>query len=117
MLLRSWLTDAGRTLREPQIRAVLEGFAHSGLPLWLRLAFDQTRAWRSFDEPKSLPTSVQKLINARLDELSRPERHGPVLVRKALGYLAAARRGLSEDELLDILALDEECWTDFLRRA
>lgn len=117
VLLRSWLTEAGRTLREPQFRAVLEAFASSGLPLWLRLAFDQARAWRSFDEPQSLPTGVPRLIDARLDDLSRPERHGPVLVRKALGYLAAARRGLSEDELLDLLALDEECWTEFLRRA
>lgn len=116
-LLRSWLTESGRTLREPQFRAILEAFASSGLPLWLRLAFDQARAWRSFDEPQSLPTSVPRLIDARLDELSRPAHHGPVLVRKALGYLAASRRGLSEDELLDLLALDEECWMEFLRRA
>ena len=41
--------------------------------------------------------------------------HGPELVGHALGFLACTyeRLGLSEDELLDALAADEETWAEF----
>ena len=35
----------------------------------------------------------------------------------ALGYLAAAKNGLSEDELLDVLWQDDEARNDFFRRS
>ncbi|MFY9573558.1 MAG: hypothetical protein WAV20_19340, partial [Blastocatellia bacterium] len=41
------------------------------------------------------------------------EHHGKVLVAHGLGYLATARNGLTEDELLDLLARDREFYEDF----
>ena len=38
-----------------------------------------------------------------------------MLVNKALGYLAAARYGLAEDELVDVLTNDDTVWEDFDR--
>ena len=49
------------------------------------------------------PTKLQ----ARLDQLEKPAEHGQALVRHALGDLAAARDGLAEDELLEVLAHDQ----------
>ena len=46
------------------------------------------------------------------DRLSTDTDHGPVLVRHSLGYLAAARFGLTEDEILEVLANDEAVWKD-----
>jgi len=40
-----------------------------------------------------------------------------VLVSRALGYLAAARHGLTEDEMLDVLSADEDVMADFVRRS
>ena len=38
---------------------------------------------------------------------------GPVLMSHILGYITAVKYGLSENELMDILACDMEVW--FLR--
>jgi len=37
-------------------------------------------------------------------------------VERSLGYLATARYGLSEDEVLDVLTADDAVWNDFDRR-
>jgi hypothetical protein len=39
-----------------------------------------------------------------------------MLISRALGYLAVARNGFSEDELLDVLSSDTDVLTDFRRR-
>ncbi len=40
-----------------------------------------------------------------------------MLVARALGCLAAAKNGLSEDEILDVLSLDPHVQADFFRRS
>jgi tetratricopeptide (TPR) repeat protein len=54
-----------------------------------------------------LPQTVSELLAARLTQLEAPEQYGTALVAHALGDLAAARFGLAEDELLDLLARDQ----------
>ena len=39
------------------------------------------------------------------------------MVSRSLGYLAASKNGLTEDELIDILSMDEEIFNDFKRRS
>jgi hypothetical protein len=51
------------------------------------------------------------------DRLSLDENHGAVLVSRGLGNLAAAKNGLTEDELLDLLSRDEHVLLDFKSRA
>ena len=48
--LKAWLEDANRRLQSDQHAKVLDYFKRSGLPLYLRLAFEEARHWRSFDE-------------------------------------------------------------------
>ena len=120
-LLSLWLHHAGRALQLAQREEVIAKFGRSeGLPLYLRLAFEEARLWRSYTPAADtvLHEGVQGLIRKNLfARLSVPANHGGVLVRHALGYLAASRFGLSEDEVLDVLSLDDAVLDDFATRS
>ena len=40
-----------------------------------------------------------------------------MMISRSLGYLASARHGLTEDEILDVLSMDQEVFKDFEDRA
>ena len=67
--------------------------------------------------PEALPITIPALLDHFLGQLEEPGRHGPELVSTALGYLAAARNGLADEELLDVVALDDDFWTHFTATA
>ncbi len=108
----AWLDDAGRRLKDEQKQLVLNGFvAASGAPLYLRLAFEQARLWRSYDPlSESLPTDIPGIIDHLFESLAKPENHGSMLVELSLSLLYCARRGLSGDEMVQVLALDDDYW-------
>jgi hypothetical protein len=116
-LLALWLEAAGRTVTAAQWRAIMDGYAHHGLPLYLKLAFEEARRWQSFTPAAALPGDVSGLIRHLFGRLSQDDHHGRVLVSRSLGYLAAARHGLSEDELLEVLSRDEDVMGDFFQRS
>lgn len=113
-LLRAWLgaRSPRRTVQPRQADAVLDAFvASEGNPLYLRLATEEARRWVAASEeeepPERLAVGVRELIRGNLlDRLASEDNHGHELVRTALGYLAAAREGLTEDELTDLLSRD-----------
>ncbi len=109
-LLDLWLDGAGRTLQGDQRSEVLQSFSESGgLPLYLKLAFEEARLWRSGGDHPALAPDVPGLIRDNLFErLSDPSNHGELVVSRALGYLAASRFGLAEDELIAALSRDQE---------
>jgi len=106
-LLDLWLRDAGRTLSAAQRTRVLEGFRACPLPGYLRLSFEEARRWRSSAPPaaSSLAPDMAGQIDALLERLAK--RHGRALIARCFGYLAAARQGLAEDELFELLARDD----------
>jgi len=116
-LLAGWLREAGRTLQPSQQHQVLSSFARNGLPLYLKLAFEEARHWQSYDPERALSPDIPGMIGALFSRLSRPQNHGEVLVARSLGYLAAAKNGLTEDELLEVLSADATVMADFQRRA
>lgn len=115
-LLRSWLARAGRNPK--QFDRVIERFmASDGSPLYLKLAFEEARRWRS-EEPAAhtdLSVGVDALIkNDVFTRLADKRRgHGSELVEGSLGLLAASRFGLAEDELLDLLSADTAVMAEF----
>jgi WD40 repeat protein len=115
-LLDAWLESAGRTVRPRQRAVVLEG-RDSGLPLYLRLAADACLSWTSDHEPEALAPDLAGLVRQRLDRLVAPHMHGPMLVGRALGYLACSRSGLAEDELIDLLSGDPAVHDELIRTA
>lgn len=116
-VLDLWLRDAGRTLQENQHREVLNKFAANGLPLYLKLAFEEARLWHSYGGVSSLAADVPGLIGNLFERLSEEANHGAAMVSRSLGYLAAARNGLTEDEILGVLSSDEEVKSAFVRRS
>jgi hypothetical protein len=104
-LLEHWLRRTGRRLTAAQADMVLGAFRPTGLPLQLRLSFEQARRWASYETPSgSLPADPVALVRERLDTLGAD--HGSTLVAHATEYLSAAREGLAEDELIDVLSAD-----------
>ncbi|HJW75779.1 MAG TPA: AAA family ATPase, partial [Thermoleophilia bacterium] len=113
-LLDKWLADAGRRLSGEQRDALLAAFAECPVPLYLRLAFEEARRWSSGAGVQPLAADTPGLIRQMFARLADPANHGPELVERVLGLLAASRYGLSEEELLGALAWDDDYWRQFV---
>lgn len=121
-VLGRWLAEEAhpqRTLQPWQRDEVLSKFAVHGLPLYLRLGFEEVRRWKSYTPATDtvLDPEVSGIIRQLFARLSTPAKHGALLVARALGYLAAARYGLSDDEILDVLSADADVLRDFRERS
>jgi hypothetical protein len=133
-LLKTWLGEASRTLQTHQEAEALAKFAKSseskneasdprhdkqegGLPLYLKLAFEEARRWKSYSPPVNLAPDIPGIIRQLFARLSQDASHGAVIFSRSLSYLAASKNGLSEDELLDLLSRDKEVLDDFKSRA
>ena len=112
LILDAWLKDAHHTITEEQMKIVMKAFDQCPLPLFLKLSFDEAVRWKSYS-PKAdtvLQSTVTESINgffARLERL-----HGSQLVSHGLAYITAAKNGLSDAELDDILSIDDEVLND-----
>jgi WD40 repeat protein len=112
------LRDTHRTLQSWQREKVLVQIDRCGLPLYLKLAAEESRLWKSYT-PESACTlggGIAGVIDTLFDRLASNANHGPTLVERSLSYLAAARYGLTEDEVLDVLTADDSVWNDFDQR-
>ena len=116
-LLNQWLIGARRTLQSEQFEHILNKYGGCSTPLFLRLAFEEACRWRSYDPLYEISENVPGLIRSMLARLSLESNHGKMLVDRSLGYLAAAKNGLSENELLEILSLDSPTIQSFYRRS
>lgn len=116
-ILARWLAEAGRALQPAQMARILDSFERCGVPLFLRLVFDEARRWRSFDPVPELGSDVPAVVRRFFARLSEDSSHGAVLVAHSLRCLAAARNGLTEDELLDLLSRDGRVLEDFRARS
>ena len=115
-LLNSWLEEVDRTLTEYQENEILEKFNISKNPLFLKFAFEEALNWKSYTKNFELPATITDLVNHSLKRLSKDENHGKALTIQALCYLASARYGLSENELIEILSHDKEVIVDYEKR-
>jgi WD40 repeat protein len=116
-LLDRWLASRNRTLQPAQRERLLSIAAANSLPLYLRLIADEAARWRSDDRIPELESDIVGLLTRLFGRLTSEAQHGRVLVARALGYLEASRNGLTEDELLDLLSVDQEVIEDFRRRS
>ncbi|XP_033644515.1 NACHT domain- and WD repeat-containing protein 1-like [Asterias rubens] len=111
-IFRTWMQGIHRRVTESQNEVVKKAFQHCRQPLFLRLAFDEARRWQSYTivNEEALATTVRASIwklFARLEV-----EFGTKVVSHALGYITAARNGLSHSELQDILSIDDEVLDD-----
>ncbi|XP_062412384.1 NACHT domain- and WD repeat-containing protein 1 [Sardina pilchardus] len=115
-LLEAHLSAEGRSLQPEQAEVLLGSFRKTGCPLLLRLSLHAALRWTSYTHAAELRAggSVPEAVDLILDQLEA--QHGTMLVSRALGYLAAARDGLSEAELRDVLSLDDEVLAEVYQR-
>jgi hypothetical protein len=71
------------------------------------MLFEEARQWRSYTPVPTLGNDISELLMTRLKRLGDPSNHGAA-VAFVLGYLATARRGLSEIEILEVLYQDPD---------
>lgn len=110
LLFDRWLPKAGRKVSDDQRARIEQRLASPACrqPIFLKLLFEEVRLWHSYDPPLELGEGVPALLGQLFDRLSQPTNHGPLLVNRVLGYLAASRHGLAENEILEILFADPE---------
>ena len=113
-LLEKWLNDTGRALQPSQRKEVINKFELNGLPLYFKLAFEEARRWKSYTSTPALKSDIPGIILDMFARLSSKNNHGEIIVSRCLGYLTAARNGLTEDELIDILSIDKDVFKDFM---
>lgn len=116
-ILERWLKAASRKLTEEQQKEVLYKFSLTGLPIYLRLAFERAKKWNSYTEEKKyiLQKDVKGIINSYIDLLE--DEHTEVFVRDVICLMLCGRyQGLAENEILEIFAFDKDLWDQFLGR-
>jgi len=109
LLFERWLPQARRRLTAEQAECIRERLKSDECrrPIYLKVLFQEARLWRSDTPVPTLGNNVSELLMALLKRLGDPSNHGETLAF-ALGYLAAARRGLTEIEILEVLYQDPD---------
>ena len=116
MILEEWFKAEERKLQEDQKETILERFRENGLPVYLRLTFEEAKFWRSFDGAPELKADVEAVLEDYFERLEKE--HGQLLVERFCGYLLCGKdRGLGEGEILDLLAFDNEYWNEFYNKS
>ena len=112
VILNKWLSAVQRTLTKDQNELVINSFSKMQLPIYLKLAFEKALKWHSYDHEHSLKEDVEGMINDYFDDLEKE--YPKEFVRTATSYLLSGRyMGLAENEILEILAFDQEYWEIF----
>ena len=112
VILDAWLKEAGHVITKEQNQVVIDAFNQCPLPLLLKLASDDALRWKSYTPPDQtiVQNTVKEEINSLFERLERL--HGHLLISRALGYMTAAKSGLSDAEMDDILSIDDEVLND-----
>jgi len=107
-IIESWLEMHHKSLTPKQFKHILTLFEHNGLPLYLKIIFDQALTWRSYNEAYKNVTdkNLSESIRSFFKNLVLEKHHSQMLVEHTLGYLSASKSGLSESEIVEVLSSD-----------
>ncbi|XP_050685594.1 NACHT and WD repeat domain-containing protein 2 [Leptidea sinapis] len=111
-VLKLWMAAAARDLSNYQWRLVSNAIGQCSLPIFVKLVFAEVCRWRSYTKPQDthLASTVMDSIMMLFERIEK--QHGRLLVFHALAYITAARSGLSETELEDLISLDDRVLDD-----
>jgi hypothetical protein len=108
-ILDRWFRSISRQLTGEQHLEIITKFCHTGLPIYLKLAFEQAKHWSSYTTDFSLPEDVKGIINSLMESLEHE--HTRDFVEHVICYMLCGRyQGLAENEILEILVFDKEYW-------
>jgi hypothetical protein len=115
-ILERWLKSINRKLTPDQQGEVLEKFKLTGLPIYLKLAFERAKKLNSYSENFVLEDDVKGIINGFINMLE--SEHTEDFVRDVICLMLCGRyQGLAENEILEIFAFDKDLWQQFLDRS
>lgn len=119
LMLNGLLAASCRKLQKMQRQQVLEGVDATGSPLYIKLAFEEARHWRSFDGVPTgdFPRSEREMIKLQISHLSEYGNHGPLLIARVMDLFVTARFGFAEDELIELLSRDVSVMGEFKERS
>ncbi|XP_066996019.2 NACHT and WD repeat domain-containing protein 2 [Anabrus simplex] len=111
-VIRMWMKTACRDLTNYQWRLVANAIGQCSLPIFVKLVFAEICRWRSYTKPQDthLASTVMDSIMMLFERIEK--QHGRILVFHALAYITAAKSGLSESELEDLISLDDKVLDD-----
>ncbi|GMT33781.1 hypothetical protein PFISCL1PPCAC_25078, partial [Pristionchus fissidentatus] len=111
-VIREWLKSSARTISHRQWELVTKALNKCTLPLFVKLIYATVARWKSYSRPQEtiLFQSVQESIHALLQRTEG--QHGKLLVSHALSYITAARSGISDSEVEDLISLDDKVLDD-----
>lgn len=95
-----------RCLSNCQINMIANHMSTTASPLFIQLIANIASKWNSFTQVTMIEESVTAVVEALFIKLE--ENVGFAFVSHSLAYITAAKSGLSETELMELLACDEE---------
>ncbi|MDR3261507.1 MAG: DUF4062 domain-containing protein, partial [Tannerella sp.] len=111
------LHEKNRKLSESQEQLALQAIREAGCsPLFVKFAAEKTAKWYAYEEYNTFPNSIEGIIDDAFEQMALPVEHG-LLADKVFRMITRARRGLANDEILKILALDTEFISELKREA
>jgi len=106
LILEKWFSNAKRKLTDEQYNHLLSQFSINGLSIYLKLAFEMAKRWKSYQPTSNLKPDVDGIINDYFDQLEKE--HTGELVKNIVCYMLCGRyKGLTENEILEILFFDK----------
>ncbi|KAJ8982590.1 hypothetical protein NQ317_005062 [Molorchus minor] len=111
-VIKMWMQTAHRDLTNYQWRLVSNAIDKCSLPIFVKLVFAEICRWRSYTKSQDtyLASTVMDSIMMLFERIEK--QHGRILVFHALAYITAAKSGLSESELEDLISLDDKVLDD-----
>ncbi|XP_033751620.1 uncharacterized protein LOC117335608 isoform X2 [Pecten maximus] len=113
-ILEHWLNKSDKSFTDEQFECLIEAFKKCPMPLFLKIAFQDALSWTSLTPLDQIKfgDNVKKQALFKFGKLET--KHGEPLVRRALGYITASRNGLTNNEIVDILSLDDAVMDDVM---
>ena len=111
-VIKLWMKKAGRDLNNYQWRVVANAVSRCSLPIFCKLVFAEICRWHSYSKPQEtyLEHNVMDSIFLLYEKVEA--KHGWLLVSHALAYVTAAKSGVSESEIEDLISLDDKVLDD-----
>ncbi|XP_069832269.1 NACHT domain- and WD repeat-containing protein 1-like [Dendropsophus ebraccatus] len=106
-MIELWLTRDCRKLTGHQRSVLLESCAACPLPLYIVCSYMESHQWTSYtpDNEILLQPNISKMYYWFLTKLEK--NHGDQVVKKTACYISLSRNGITQEELLDLLSLDQ----------
>ena len=106
-LVVNLLAKHNRTISKEQMNYLLDIYKNINSPLYLVVASQDLKDWKSTDKNQTLAKTQKFAIISFIDNLSNIHHHNKEFVKRVFAYLSLTG-GLSESELLELLSSDKE---------